>query len=398
MSSCVLRRSEEFITFKSQVPLQKLGLVEKYGTEVVESLWQYYEHGDRGAECGVPLVVLPSLAGTTQSFFRLINRLYPVGVRVISVEPPPYYSVNHFSVGFEAFLKKLKIPKAHILGCGFGGFLAQVFAKMKPHKVQSLILCNTFCDNEHFHNSILISDLFMWMPEFILRRTVLSLLPQDSLAPETADAIDFIVEMFENVDADSLTSRLVLLTKRYHIQPHECFDNEKVTIINSLDDTSVPEGLKSEVFKLYPNSKLAEVRSGGEFPYLSQPDEFALHLKVHIRRHAITMAAAQQEEDARLAQIAAATKQTSEKEKKTKTESSSSAAAASSDDRERAPFAPKSSNPLFFASNPSTSITTAASTSTSTTSVIAERWQQGPEETSVRPDQGPLIPSLPHGV
>lgn len=53
--------------------------------------------------------------------------------------------------------------------------------------------------------------------------------------------------------------------------------------------------MREEVYKFYPEAKIAEMKTGGNFPYLSRPDEmnmliqvnkvYCIHsVKVHIRR------------------------------------------------------------------------------------------------------------------
>lgn len=43
---------------------------------------------------------------------------------------------------------------------------------------------------------------------------------------------------------------------------------------------SIPFKLRDEVYKLYPDAKVCELKVGGNFPYLSRPEEVNLYLEV----------------------------------------------------------------------------------------------------------------------
>ncbi len=59
-------------------------------------------------------------------------------------KPDPPYSIKGFSEDLHEFLRKLRIPKAHILGLSMGGAIAQQFALDHPEMIRSLILVSTF--------------------------------------------------------------------------------------------------------------------------------------------------------------------------------------------------------------------------------------------------------------
>lgn len=48
------------------------------------------------------------------------------------------------------------------------------------------------------------------------------------------------------------------------------------------DKCAIPQQLKDEVSERYPGARRALIKSGGDFPFLSRPDEINLHLKVHM--------------------------------------------------------------------------------------------------------------------
>lgn len=47
------------------------------------------------------------------------------------------------------------------------------------------------------------------------------------------------------------------------------------------DYSAIPQQLKDEVSERYPGARRAQLKTGGDFPFLSRPDEVNLHLQVN---------------------------------------------------------------------------------------------------------------------
>jgi len=47
------------------------------------------------------------------------------------------------------------------------------------------------------------------------------------------------------------------------------------------DDYALGSPIKERIYQEYPDAKLAHLKSGGNFPYLSRSDEVNLHLQVN---------------------------------------------------------------------------------------------------------------------
>lgn len=46
------------------------------------------------------------------------------------------------------------------------------------------------------------------------------------------------------------------------------------------DYCSTPQQLKDQICERYPGARRAHLKNGGDFPFLSRPDEVNLHLQV----------------------------------------------------------------------------------------------------------------------
>ena len=96
------------------------------------------------------------------------------------------------------------------------------------------------------------------------------------------EATDFILERLDNLGQSELSSRLTLNCVEGYIKP-QSINDLPVTIIDVFDDCSLQQNVRDETYKCYPTAKLAHLKSGGNFPYLSRSDEVNLHLAIHMR-------------------------------------------------------------------------------------------------------------------
>eukprot|EP01111_Echinosteliopsis_oligospora_P006504 TRINITY_DN2067_c0_g1_i1.p1 TRINITY_DN2067_c0_g1~~TRINITY_DN2067_c0_g1_i1.p1 ORF type:complete len:326 (+),score=59.18 TRINITY_DN2067_c0_g1_i1:195-1172(+) len=273
----VYARSKEYMFFRNQVAFQRVTV-----GNINEKVWQYYDFGPRDV---APLVCIPGASGTADVFYKQIVSLTPKGIRVIAVQPPPYETHQGWCKGFDRFLDKINITKVHLFGTSLGGYLAQCYCKLRPSRVESLILNNSFCDTQYFHDSAPCAAMFSMMPEFMLKRYILSNFPRTNLEPEIANSVDFMVEKLESLTQPELASRLTLNCALGPLKPGDVtLHPERITIIDTIDDNALPNNLREEVYKFYPEARVADIKTGGDFPYLSRADEVNMHIQIHLRK------------------------------------------------------------------------------------------------------------------
>jgi len=271
--------TEPYKRFRSWVALQRISF--DYSDEKV---WKFYDYGPKDV---IPLVLLPGVSGTAEIYFKQFLSLCPKGYRLISVQFPAFASHDDWCKGFERFLDKQNLKKIHLFGTSIGGYLAQCFIQQRPQRVQSLILCNSFSDTSYYKENAPCAAGFPFMPEFLLKRMILSNFPTKIMEEEIAASVDFMVTQLETIPQKELAYRLVLNCTVTNLRPPEwTFDRSKVTILDCVDEVSVPEKLREEVYKYFPEAKIAELKTGGNFPYLSRPYEVNMHIQVHLRKYA----------------------------------------------------------------------------------------------------------------
>ncbi|XP_050293533.1 maspardin-like [Anthonomus grandis grandis] len=271
-------QSAEYLSFRSSVPLRRI---------VVDSDdskgWRVYDCGPKTVQS--PLICLPPVSGTADVFFRQALALSARGIRVILAEAPPYWSVKEWCDGFRRLIDYLNLTRVHLFGASLGGYLAQKFAEytsLDP-RVASLVLCNTFSDTSIF-KGYESASLYWMLPALVLKKMLMSNFePEPAKDPDMVKTIDFMVEKLDSLTQSELASRLTLNCTRGYVEAHKLTDLP-VTIIDVFDGAPLSTPVKEELYKCYPQAKLAHIKTGGYFPFLSRSAEVNLHLLIHLRQ------------------------------------------------------------------------------------------------------------------
>lgn len=80
-------------------------------------------------------------------------------------------------------------------------------------------------------------------------------------------------------------------SRAWHRLTHLRVLSERVTILETLDEKSgLTEAQKASMGKYYYGARLALMKRGGSFPFLSQPEEFNMYVQVHLRRNSMAPA------------------------------------------------------------------------------------------------------------
>ncbi|KAH9777447.1 Maspardin [Citrus sinensis] len=299
----------DFVHFKSQVPLHKIPI----GTKQ----WRYYDFGPKVVP---PLICLPGTAGTAEVYYKQIMALSMkgnahyfskvqdaliadefvtklwiqlkivlcyrrklVGYRVISVDIPRVWNHHEWIQAFEKFLDAIDVHHIHLYGTSLGGFLAQLFAQHRPRRVRSLVLSNTFLDTHSFAAAMPWAPIVSWTPSFLLKRYVLTGIHDGPHEPFIADSVDFVVCQVETLSREDLASRLTLTADSASVG-NLLLSDSHITIMDTNDYCATPQQLKDQLSERYSGARQAYMKTGGDFPFLSRPDEVNLHLQLHLRR------------------------------------------------------------------------------------------------------------------
>ncbi|XP_041984936.1 maspardin-like [Aricia agestis] len=272
-----LSQSSEYLSFRSSIPLRRI-IVNSDGSKS----WKIYDSGPKSVSC--PLVCIPPVSGTADIFFKQIMGLSSRGIRVIAAEPPSYWNVKEWCDGFRRLIDCLELERIHLFGASLGGFMAQKFAELTRSypRVASLVLCNTFTDTSVFEYRD-SAALFWLLPSLVLKRMLMGNFTNEKVDKRIAESIDFMVERLETLNQTELASRLTLNCSPSHVQP-QLLSHIPTTILDVWDESALSSKVREDLYKSYPQAKLAHLKSGGNFPYLSRSDEVNLHLLIHLRQ------------------------------------------------------------------------------------------------------------------
>ena len=266
----VLLHSPQYVHFKAHIPLSRVA------TSVTQS-WTYYEVGPRGLP---PLILLHGAMGTAAVFYQQLLALSARGFRVLSASWPPYWKAKEWVSGFVAFLDAMRIERAHVFGAGLGGMLALQFATEHSSRVDSLVLCNPFADPVPSAKSGMWTSSLYWMPEFVIKEVLLQSLPAVSFY---ADAVDFCVAQLDPLTAGDVASRLTINSTQHVVSRTDRVEQQRVLLLLPQDETTLDAKQKERLLQALPNAKQAVMKEGGEYPWLSVPDEVNALLMAHLR-------------------------------------------------------------------------------------------------------------------
>ncbi|CDJ45000.1 hypothetical protein, conserved [Eimeria tenella] len=109
--------------------------------------------------------------------------------------------------------------------------------------------------------------------------------PQETL--EVKNSKEFLIAQLETLTAAELAARLALHLSLApppfvpHLAKRDC-----LLLLQTLDCNfaAAAAAAATALLQQYPEAKIAEMRSGGPFPFLAAADEVSMHLELHLRR------------------------------------------------------------------------------------------------------------------
>jgi len=98
-----------------------------------------------------------------------------------------------------------------------------------------------------------------------------------------AQAVEFILEKLDSLSQQELASRMTLNCVNCKVDTRK-LGAITTTIIDVFDESALSSQTIEALRSHYPNAKLAHLKTGGNFPYLSRSDDVNMHLFVHLRQ------------------------------------------------------------------------------------------------------------------
>lgn len=260
-----------FRQFRSSIPCQKatVGIANA-------KVWRFYDQGDLTK---APIICLPPSGGSADVFYKLLLTLPEKGIRLIAVQHPAIIDHDEWIESFSQFLNHLKLKRVHLLGCGVGGFLSLLFTRIHQQRVISTILINSYSSNIALVEPTAKYEL---APAFVLKKIIQEPF-QEKGSMENMASVKFFKDHMDDLSSGELFSCIVLEKAEAFIDKRK-IDTSVLTIIESDDFSSLPLTVKASLSQTFTTARIVPLKKGGDFPFISQADEIALHITVHMRR------------------------------------------------------------------------------------------------------------------
>ncbi|KAK2951610.1 putative Maspardin [Blattamonas nauphoetae] len=249
--------------------------------------WKFYDQGD---DTKAPIIILPPSGGTPECFCKLFNDLPEKGIRLIAVQSPPINDHDEWLESFSGFLDHIKLKKAHILGCGLGGFLGLLYTRVNPKRVLSIILINSYATNINLITSV---GKFEFSPAYVIKDYLTRGFEVEgntvngkqikNVKPNHKAAVDFFKAQMGTLSQEELYSSVCLQSTEAFIDKRKV-DQTKLTIIECDDFSSFDESMRATLPTFFKNGRYVGLKEGGDFPFLSCAEDISLHITVHMRR------------------------------------------------------------------------------------------------------------------
>jgi len=225
------------------------------------------------------LLFLPGAQGVAESVSLNITHFAP-RFRWVALSYPPVPTMAELADGAAAILDREGIGQAAVIGGSYGGFVAQVFVRRHPDRVERLILSHTGPPNPG--RGQLIAKSLRWLPRlplFLLRlqyrKVMLRLLPK---RPELA----LIRAHLEEIAALHLTRpwmingyRRVVDYDRQHFAPGD-LDNwpGRLLLLLGDNDPATPPPVRERMMTLYPTAEVRIFEGAGHATGILRREEY----------------------------------------------------------------------------------------------------------------------------
>lgn len=264
------------------------------------------------------IVILHGLSGTAGEYFMFMKNMLKCGYRIISTQYPIYDDINDWIRSFCLFLDQLELDSIHLYGSDLGGYLSIMFSQEYPNRVKSLILCNAFISTLNLPLPSIASTFLYFCPQFILIKLISEIFKNREILYSPIEdmefnstisnnknnncynsnniynqlynqSLNFVIGQLYSLSNNDLASRLsfvlsgdetlsILNLSRFST----LLNNKRITFIYSPDNSFDDHNFINSITK-FENVKLAQLKYGGDFPHLSNPDDVSLFCQVHLR-------------------------------------------------------------------------------------------------------------------
>jgi pimeloyl-ACP methyl ester carboxylesterase len=190
--------------------------------------------------------------------------------------------IEEHALDLAFLLDDLKIHKVHLIGLSMGGQIIVEFARLFPHRVLSLVICDSNPSGEtevSYQNRMQLADkmLSIGMTEYA-EQDIHKYLHSNTI-DEKSDAYNHLYQMMINTKGEgAVASHRGRAERRDNFNYLKEIKVPTLVIVGDSDFFTAVNEMK-EIASKIPNSKFAVVENAGHIPNMEQPEVFNKLLK-----------------------------------------------------------------------------------------------------------------------
>lgn len=263
-----------------------------------QTYWEYFGSQDRDAVC-----LLNGLAMSTESWQPFLPLLldehdvllydYQGQGRSSSADEP--YSIPQLSDYLNGILDELDIPKVHLMGISYGGFVALDFARRYQEQLFTLTLSGILLTYEELFQMYQDLSLRFYRagPEGFELYThyMYEKIFGESFVRKAKQHLEHMRENFYNRYKDRVYC-LIRLTEAQNpffaslprdLEGYRAISTPTLLIVGAEDRVLLPD-VQRKICGILPNARLVVIDDAGHVVYLEKPEAFFGALKTFIQR------------------------------------------------------------------------------------------------------------------
>ena len=236
---------------------------------------------------GEPVALIPGFAGGAWMWSRQVGPL-ATKFRVITFDPR---GIGQSSFGSQpltirlladdllAFLRKLRIDKAHILGASFGGFVGQEFALAYPDSTKTLSLCCTsFGGPNHVAPSMEILMALASTSDFNgedrIRRSLSTAFSAGFVRDHTDEVEEIVKLRLANTVMEEAYRSQLTAAVGFNVESRVGAIKARTLVLTGDADVVVPMQNSRNLAAKIPGAELRSVAGGSHLFFIEKADEF----------------------------------------------------------------------------------------------------------------------------
>lgn len=232
----------------------------------------------RIGESGPALVLIPGTLGHGDIFWQPIERLRD-RARILALTYPHSGGIADWAEDLAELMDRAGFGTATVLGSSLGGVTVQYFAAVHPERVETMVAANTLSSAGEIAALPQYANIDGTSIEELRAGIAERLRERARSHPDQAELSALLLRELEvRISEASLRTRLKALRFAPEL-PEIALPRERIVTVESDDDPMMTPAMRARVRARLNPGRSVRFASGGHFPYVTRPDEYARMLE-----------------------------------------------------------------------------------------------------------------------